>query len=185
MAPALTTGVRLFVFATPAGVAVLAVAIDTAAVMLLVAVPGAVVGYVLHEERRREPVAALATDGTSGDLSDLPGAGLLLIACPEAPTMDDTTLSRSQARLLHHALGRSGITTHRLWIHYLHLGGIVGEMELEAYRHEIFHLPAVERDRLMHTANALLDPHCDPFLPCTGELLRRHRVHDQPGNHQS
>ncbi|GAB2629332.1 hypothetical protein GCM10009696_36930 [Kocuria himachalensis] len=183
MAPALTTGIRLFVFATPAGVAVLAVATDTAAVMLLVAVPGAVVGHVLHQERR-EPAAARATDGTSGDPSDPPDTRPMLIACPEAPTMDDTTLGRSQARLLHHALARAGITVHRLWIHYLSLGGIVGEMELEAYLHEIFHLPAVERDRLMHTANALLDPHCDPFLPCTGELLRRDRVHDHREDHQ-
>ncbi|MEX5259717.1 hypothetical protein [Kocuria sp. CPCC 205263] len=185
MAPALKTGVRLFVFATPAGVAVLAVVTDTAAVMLLVAVPGAVVGWGLYQDQRRASVAARATDGTAGHLSDPPGTRPLIIPCPEAPTMDDTTLGRSQARLLHHALGRSGITVHRLWMHYLSLGGIVGEMELEAYLYEIFHLPAVERDRLMHTANALLDPRSHPFLPCTGELLRRDRVHDQRGDHQS
>ena len=49
----LRTGVRLFVFTTPTAVAVLAVATDSPAVMVLIAVPGAVVGAVLHQERRR------------------------------------------------------------------------------------------------------------------------------------
>ena len=49
----LRTGVRLFVFTTPTAVAVLAVATDTPAAMVLIAVPGAVVGAVLHRERRR------------------------------------------------------------------------------------------------------------------------------------
>lgn len=47
------TGLRLFVLTAPAGVAVLAVATDTPVVMLLVAVPGAVVLYVLHLDRHR------------------------------------------------------------------------------------------------------------------------------------
>lgn len=63
------TGLRLFVLTVSAGAALLAVATGTPAVMLLVAVPGAVVLYVLHLDRRRAtgPVAGAAGPGTLRD----------------------------------------------------------------------------------------------------------------------
>lgn len=181
MDPALKTGVRLFVLATPAGAAVLAVVTDTPAVMLLITIPGAVVGYVMYQDHRREAARPRTPHGTA---AGPPGASPLLIPCPEAPRMDDTTLSRSQARLLRQALEHIGITPHRLWMHYLSHGGVVGSLELDAYLHDSLHLPAVERDRLVHTANALLAPRGHPFLPCTGELRDAHRGENHPGNHQ-
>lgn len=170
MSPALRTGVRLFVFTTPAAVAVLAVATDTPAVMLLVAVPGAVVAGVLLLERRRSPVPAGDAGGVTATPAR-PGTWSSMFPDPEAPMSDDVTFNLVQARSLRRSLATTDLTLHRLWLRYLDHGGVVGELELEAYLHELLHLPAVERDRLMLTATTMLDARCPPFLPCTNELL--------------
>jgi hypothetical protein len=80
----LRAGVRLFVFTTPTAVAVLAVATDTPAVMVLIAVPGAVVGAVLHQERRRitdQPAVAGPVPGPPAR----PGPGQSITSAPETP----------------------------------------------------------------------------------------------------
>lgn len=106
MAPALRTGVRLFVLTTPAAVAVLAVATDTPAVMVLIAVPGAVVGGVLYQEHRRttdQPTAA----GTVPRSPGRPDTRRLIIIGPGTPTMDDATSNRVQAPPLPRTVGRT------------------------------------------------------------------------------
>ncbi|GGG69937.1 hypothetical protein GCM10011374_38090 [Kocuria dechangensis] len=183
MATAFKTGLRLFVLTTPTAVAVLAVATDTEAVLLLFAVPGAVVGVVLYQDHRRTtggPTTPGAALGPPGRDSTRP----MIVSGPEEPAMDDTTVNWVQARLLRQALEGTRLTPHRLWMHYLGHGGAVGEVELQAYLHELLHLPAVERDRLMHTATALLDPRCHPFLPCTGELLGSEKTQCHRADHQ-
>lgn len=80
----LRTGVRLFVFTTPTAVAVLAVATDTPAVMVLIAVPGAVVGAVLHQERRRITDQLALADPIPGR-PDRPCPGQSIISGPETP----------------------------------------------------------------------------------------------------
>ncbi|MEX5305533.1 hypothetical protein RF644_07195 [Kocuria sp. CPCC 205258] len=80
----LRAGVRLFVFTTPTAVAVLAVVTDTPAVMILIAVPGAVVGAVLHQERRRitdQPAVGGPVPGPAAR----PGPGQSITSAPEAP----------------------------------------------------------------------------------------------------
>jgi hypothetical protein len=183
MSPVARTGVRLFVLTSPAAVAVLAVATDTEAVLLLFAVPGAVVGVVLYQDHRRTTGRSTSPGAVLGP----PGRGSTrpkIICGPEGPAMDDATVNWVQARLLRQALEGTGLTPHRLWMHYLDHGGAVGEVELQAYLQEILHLPAVERDRLMHTATALLDPRHHPFLPCTGELLGFDRAQGHRADHQ-
>ncbi|GEO96682.1 hypothetical protein [Kocuria turfanensis] len=184
MRPALRTGVRLFVCTTPAAVAVLAVATDTPAVMVLIAVPGAVVAGVLLGERRR-PAAPVGAAGAVPAPPARPDTYPALLPDPEAPIFDDVTLNRIQARSLRRTLAGTGLTPHRLWLRYLDHGGIVGDLELEAYLHEILHLPAVERDRLMLTATTLLDARCPPFLPRTNDLLGIDRAQDHPADRQN
>ena len=78
----LRTGVRLFVFTTPTAVAVLAVATDTPAVMVLIAVPGAVVGGVLYQEHRSatdQPTPVVPVPGPP----DRPGPGQSITSAPE------------------------------------------------------------------------------------------------------
>jgi hypothetical protein len=185
VAAALRSELRLFILTTPTAVAVLAVATDTEAVLVLFAVPGAVLGVVLYQDHRR----TTGQPATAGTVLEPPGRGstrpLIIsdIAAPEASMMDDFTVNWVQARLLRQALEGTDLPPHRLWMHYLGHGGAVGEVELQAYLHELLHLPAVERDRLMHTATALLDPRSQPFLPCTGELLGSEKTKCRRADH--
>ena len=180
-----TTGVglRVFVLCASPAVAVLAVATDTPAVMLLLGVPGALVAYVLHIDRHgsthQAPVVLVPS--RAGDLPDRPGAWLVLLSHPlfpdpEVTLMDEITAGRHQARLLRRALRRIGCTDHRLWLRYLSHGGLLGELEIEAYLHDSLRLPASERDRLVRAANALLHQHPDLQVQTTNELLTRPRV---------
>ena len=184
MLPALRTGVRLFVFATPAAVAVLAVATDTPAVMVLIVVPGAVVAGVLrleHREGTHPPGAAGAMPEEAARARARPAP----LPDRALPVVDDVTVNRVQARLLRRSLEGTDVAPHRLWLHYVHHGGVVGALEAGAYLHELHHLPAVERDRLMLTAAVLLDARHPPFLPCTDELLGLGRTHRHPTDQQN
>ena len=69
-------------FTTPTAVAVLAVATDTPAVMVLIAVPGAVVGGVLYQEHRSatdQPTPVVPVPGPP----DRPGPGQSITSAPE------------------------------------------------------------------------------------------------------
>ena len=55
--------------------------------------------------------------------------------------MDDRTIARTQARLIRTALTSTGLGARDLWLRYVHLGGEVGELELDAYLHHSMLLP--------------------------------------------
>lgn len=62
-----------------------------------------------------------------------------------------------QARLLAVAIQNAGISLGALWLRYFSVGGTAGELEVEAYLHAAFSLPALQRDVLAHAANELID----------------------------
>ena len=54
-----------------------------------------------------------------------------------------------------------------LWLRYVHLGGEVGELELDAYLHHALYLPPRHRDGLARAANQLVPGH---RVPCSRDL---------------
>jgi hypothetical protein len=85
--------------------------------------------------------------------------------------MDDTTAGSTQAWLLIEAMERDRFTLQALWSGYRGQGGTVEQFEIEAYLHQCLHLPAFQRDTLIHAANHLLEAHHQPLLPYTRDLL--------------
>ncbi|MEX5305890.1 hypothetical protein RF644_09040 [Kocuria sp. CPCC 205258] len=85
--------------------------------------------------------------------------------------MDDTTAGFTQAWLLIEAMDRERFTLDALWSGYLGQGGNVEQFEIEAYLHQCLHLPAFQRDILIHAANHLLEAHHQRPLPYTRDLL--------------
>ena len=83
--------------------------------------------------------------------------------------MDDPW-GEEQARLLHQALTRAGITLEQLWPFYLHLGGAAHRVEIEAYLHNSLKLPRDQRDLLAHAANVLIARLPPPQAPYSAEL---------------
>ena len=84
--------------------------------------------------------------------------------------MDDTTAGFTQAWLLSEAMDRDRLTLQVLWSGYRGQGGSVEQFEIEAYLHQCLHLPAFQRDMLIHAANHLLEAHHQPLLPYTRDL---------------
>lgn len=166
MPPTTTTGLRVFVFTTPAAAAALAVATDTPLAMLLLGIPSAVVIYVLHQEHQPTHQTRTATAPISETISHT-SAHSLPTRCPESPTLDDTTVSSQHDPPLPQALKNLDITPHDLWRRYRNDGGTVGELEIDAYLHNSFHLPPEECHRLIHTVNALLGHRTHPPQPTT------------------
>jgi hypothetical protein len=87
--------------------------------------------------------------------------------------MDDPW-GEEQARLLHQALTRAGITLEQLWPFYLHLGGAAHRVEIEAYLHNSLKLPRAQRDLLAHAANLLIARLPPPQAPYSAELQDHH-----------
>ncbi|MFF0903209.1 UNVERIFIED_CONTAM: hypothetical protein RF653_05995 [Kocuria sp. CPCC 205316] len=87
--------------------------------------------------------------------------------------MDDPW-GEEQARLLHQALTRAGITLEQLWPFYLHLGGAAHSVEIEAYLHNSLKLPRAQRDLLAHAANLLIARLPPPQAPYSTELQAHH-----------
>jgi hypothetical protein len=85
--------------------------------------------------------------------------------------MDDTTAGSTHARLLIEAIDHDRFTLQSLWLEYRGQGGTVEQFEIEAYLHRCLHLPAFQRDVLIHAANHLLEAQHHPLLPYTGDLL--------------
>ncbi|MEX5258535.1 hypothetical protein [Kocuria arenosa] len=85
--------------------------------------------------------------------------------------MDDTTAGSTQARLLTEAMDQEHLTLQALWSGYRGQGGTVEQFEIEAYLHQCLHLPAFQRDILIHAANHLLEAHHQPLLPYTRDVL--------------
>ena len=81
--------------------------------------------------------------------------------------MDDRTIARTQARLIRTALTSTGLGARDLWLRYVHLGGEVGELELDAYLHHALYLPPRHRDSLARAANQLGPGH---RVPCSRDL---------------
>ncbi|MUN63781.1 hypothetical protein GMA12_11625 [Kocuria sediminis] len=64
-------------------------------------------------------------------------------------------LEAQQARRLHHATTRAGLSVSQLWWHYFSLGGETGALEVEAYLHQALHLSGVDRLMLEHACSEL------------------------------
>lgn len=62
-----------------------------------------------------------------------------------------------QAHRLALAIDRAEISIGALWIRYFSIGGAVGETEVAAYTRGAISLPGLDRDRLAHAANELID----------------------------
>lgn len=89
--------------------------------------------------------------------------------------MDDPW-GEEQARLLHLALTRAGITVEQLWVFYLHLGGTAHRVEIDAYLHRAVKLPRAQRDLLAHAANTLITRLPPPRAPYSSELENRSQL---------
>ncbi|MEX5304854.1 hypothetical protein RF644_03775 [Kocuria sp. CPCC 205258] len=66
-------------------------------------------------------------------------------------------LEAQQARTLHHTMAQAGISVSQLWWHYFSLGGDTGEVEIEAYLHQVVHLPRLDRLMLEHACHELIN----------------------------
>lgn len=86
--------------------------------------------------------------------------------------MDDPW-GEEQARLLHLAMTRAGITLEQLWLFYLHLGGTAHRVEVDAYLHRALKLPRTQRDLLARAANTLITRLPPPHAPYSTELENR------------
>jgi hypothetical protein len=87
--------------------------------------------------------------------------------------MDDSW-GEEQARLLHLAMTRAGITVERLWLFYLHLGGTAHRVEIDAYLHHALKLPRAQRNLLTHAANTLITRLPAPRAPYSTEFENHH-----------
>ena len=54
-------------------------------------------------------------------------------------------------------MDRAGITIGRLWLHYLNMGGDIGEFEVDAYLHGLIRLPVMDRDVISQAVNEMID----------------------------
>lgn len=70
--------------------------------------------------------------------------------------MDDRAIARTQARLMRTAISNTGQSVRVLWEVYVHLGGEVAELEVDAYLHHALHLPSQHRDTLVRATNQLV-----------------------------
>jgi hypothetical protein len=85
----------------------------------------------------------------------------------------DEPWGEEQARLLHLAMTRAGITLEQLWLFYLHLGGTAHRLEIDAYLHCALKLPRAQRDLLARAANTLITRLPLPCAPYSTELENR------------
>ncbi|MFI2565284.1 hypothetical protein [Paenarthrobacter sp. NPDC018779] len=75
-----------------------------------------------------------------------------------------------QSRGLQAVLTAGSISTESLWLHYVSVGGSMGELEVEAYLQGLLSIPAFQRDILAFAANELWDSPTGPHAPYTDEL---------------
>lgn len=55
------------------------------------------------------------------------------------------------------AMRHADLSLMLVWDHFLNMGGIVDELEMDAYLHGVLHLPVQERDCVAQAVNELLD----------------------------
>ncbi len=55
------------------------------------------------------------------------------------------------------ALDFAGLTVGEVWLHYVNMGGDIGETEVDAYLHGMMPLPAGERNCVSQAVNELID----------------------------
>jgi hypothetical protein len=70
--------------------------------------------------------------------------------------MDDRVIAKLQARLMRTAISNAGLSVRALWQVYVHLGGEIAELEIDAYLHPALHLPPQHRDTLVRATNQLV-----------------------------
>jgi hypothetical protein len=70
--------------------------------------------------------------------------------------MDDRSIATVQARLMRTTISNTGLSVHHLWAAYVHLGGEIAELEIDAYLHHALHLPPHHRDTLVQATNQLV-----------------------------
>jgi hypothetical protein len=70
--------------------------------------------------------------------------------------MDDRAIATTQARLMRTAISNTGQSVRVLWEVYVHLGGEIAELEVDAYLHHALHLTSQHRDTLVQAANQLV-----------------------------
>jgi hypothetical protein len=78
--------------------------------------------------------------------------------------VDEEAIGADQARYLHAVLAGANLKLSRVWMHYFHLGGQAGALEIDAYLHHALTLPRTQRDLL---ARAVHDLSPDPPRPCS------------------
>lgn len=64
-----------------------------------------------------------------------------------------------QRRAIRSAVRHGEVTVQQLWLKYFSLGGLAGEVEVEAYLHGLMDLSAGQRDMLAHALNEHLGDH--------------------------
>ena len=64
---------------------------------------------------------------------------------------------KSQQRSTWHAAYEAGIIAEDLWLHYFSIGGNLGPLELDAYLHDLYPLPVLERNLIALALNELID----------------------------
>lgn len=94
--------------------------------------------------------------------------------------MCEDDLARTQAQLLRRAVDQAGLPLHEVWRYYFSIGGNAGELELEAYLHQAFPLPTLERDVLAHAVNEMIDHRPILYAPYSGELEKVDRIDGDP-----
>ncbi|MHA7174828.1 hypothetical protein ACX80B_17365 [Arthrobacter monumenti] len=69
---------------------------------------------------------------------------------------------QTQQRSTSLAANDADLTPEDLWLKYFSVGGDLGELELDAYLHGLYPLPAADRDLIALALNELIDdlPQC-------------------------
>ena len=55
------------------------------------------------------------------------------------------------------AMRHADLTLSAVWSHFLNMGGVIGQLEADAYLHGLMPLPLADRDCLAQAVNELLD----------------------------
>lgn len=87
------------------------------------------------------------------------------------------------------ALTFAGLTVDEVWLHYLNMGGGIGETEVDAYLHGMMALPAGERNCVSQAVNELIDDLGDDLGGNCNALYRApyssdHSSSKRPGSKQ-
>ncbi|MBG6216085.1 hypothetical protein IWX75_000522 [Arthrobacter sp. CAN_A6] len=80
------------------------------------------------------------------------------------------------------ALTFAGLSVDEVWLHYLNMGGGIGETEVDAYLHGMMALPMDERNSVSQAVNELID---DILDVTSGTLYRAPYSSDHSSNKRS